>query len=209
MTEPTEPTSSDPPGFGESTSGCSSPCGRGPAELKPHRTDVAVVGSAVRPKGGQILPVTGESSATNIKSRPQGAFGRAQLRSFGRVTDIMAAGLASRPSESTNTQEAAHRSATWVRAGDSRALLAHEGANGAVRAPPHPCRAGTGHRQWNGERTTRATGCCRCSAPKHDVVEHRKALPHREVAAAIESVRGGPGQGGRAGIRVPGADGGA
>ena len=49
---------------------------------------------AVRPKGGQILPVTGESSATNIKSRPQGAFGRAQLRSFGRVTDIMAAGLA-------------------------------------------------------------------------------------------------------------------
>ena len=40
-----------------------------------------------------------------------------------------------------------------------------------------------------GERTIRATGYCRCWAPTHDLVKHRRALPHREVAAALARVR--------------------
>ena len=45
--------------------------------------------------------------------------------------------------------------------------------------------------------------------PQRDVVQHMRALPHGEVAAAIRDGAGIDGTAGRpAGVRVPGADGG-
>ena len=95
-----------------------------------------------------------------------------------------------------------------VTSGDVVGILApiwhREGDHRSEAAAAHPGGHGMGRRNGDSGRTTPATGSARPSAHRSTSCEHMPALPHREVASAIEQVRASSCQAGReAGLRVP------
>ena len=63
--------------------------------------------------------------------------------------------------------------------------------------------------RWNAGPTTRATGSARFLGPQRHIVQHLRALPHCEVASAVETVGESFGTAGaQTGVRVPDSDGG-
>ena len=79
----------------------------------------------------------------------------------------------------------------------ARSDLAHEGAHGAKRAVAHPGGAGMGC--GDGAQDRQPVRPARpVLGPQYDVVQLLRALPHREVASVIETVRAP-----RGGIRWP------
>ena len=93
------------------------------------------------------------------------------------------------------------------RAGDPHTHLAYQSTDGEVRAPSHPHSAGMGHRHGLADgqpvrpAPARARPPARCSSTPESLAPPGGGSGHREGAGA------GPGQGGRVGVRVPGADG--